>query len=321
MRIFILSALLFIGIASFLDAQTKVVLTSSDRSKEARANKSISEAAKYLSQSDAYLESIKLLKTTGKKRVNDSISLVRKYERTRLLAFDGTEDGYNSLFSIYTQAIKKYNATALNSKVDNMVAGAQLNHNMGREQFRKVPNEMDNAKAVKSFNLGINSEKSSISLLLDAINLLEGGVGRNEAITTLNSPIVLVDPVNVDSVISKPSLAAVMPVAMMPTRIDSTSFVQNEVKSYDDAKTFFSIQITASKSQLSQEEISFLYKGSYIVVLVEADGYYRYSVGKFLSLVDAQTVVEKEKIKGYIVGYINYKRSSIAEVTKALIAN
>ena len=321
MKPYILFVLLLIGFSASMVAQPKVVLTSKDLSKEASFNEMITESSKYLKQSDAALESIEKLTSIGKKRERDSTSLVRKYERTRLMAFDGMESGYSSLFTLYTNAIKKANLVALNSKVDNMVAGATLHHNTAREQFRKVPNEMDKSKSVKSFNLGLNSEKSSIALLLDAINLLEGGVGRSEAVTTLNSPVVPVATVNIDTMRPRPTLTAVMPVAMMPTRIDSTSLQINEIKSYDDTKTFFSIQITASKTKLSQAEISSLYRGNYLVVLVEADGYYRYSVGKFLTLADAQAIVEKEKIKGYIVGYVNYKRSSIVEVSKALSLN
>lgn len=291
------------------------VLTDKDKVKVAQYEADIAIGEDYLKESDSYLKMINDISRRGEYRAKDSIKLTNKYMRTRLLAFEFLEGGYNGLYKTYSSAIKLTNETAMSSKVGELLTVAASSHSNGRKFFKKVPDEMDKSKAVKSMNMAIEFEKTSIDRLLDAINLLEGGVGRSEKIAAFAAPVIAPVVLNTDSIIKKPALnQVVVPVAI----IDSSALVSNGVKSYDDATTFISIQINASKTRLAPAQLASYYSGKYTIVLMEADGYYRYSVGKFISVADAQTVIDKEKIKGYIVGYLNNNRVSIAEVTKAL---
>lgn len=312
----IVVALLFLMSISCYSANP--VLTDKDKAKIASYELDIAVGDGYLKESDNYLKLINNITRSGKYREKDSIRLTNKHMRTRLLAFDYLEGGYNGLFKVYTAAVEGYNEIAMNSKANDLLAIAATSHSNGRKNFRKVPDEMDKRKAVSSMNMAIEFEKTSIARLKDAVDLLEGGVGRSEKVTAFTAPTIAPTVLKTDSLLQKPTVSIITAPVVPFAIIDSSALVSNDVKSYDNATTFFSVQINASKTRLAPAQLATYYSGKYKVVLTEADGYFRYSVGKFLSVEDAQKVIVQEKIKGYIVGYLNNSRVSVAEVTKAL---
>lgn len=299
-------------------AADKDVLNQNYLHKVSKAQESLDQGAVYLKESEAYLDQIKSLSSRGSRFEKDSSKLVHKYRRARLMAFTYLDDGYDDMYSAYNKALTIINLDSANTKVDDLLQAAKISHKNGRKFFKKVPEEMDKEKAVKLLDSGIEYEKAAVGRLKDAVDLFSGGAGRSDKSLALNSPVMKASAIKIDSMNVKPKMDSIVEVIIPVARIDSSSLVTNKIISMDNATTFFSIQINASKTKLSQQEISFYYRGSYLVVLMEADGYFRYSVGKFMSVADAQAVIDMEKIKGYIVGYVDNKRVSIAEVTKAL---
>ncbi len=317
--LYLLVVSLFITLS--MQASGTDVLSQSDKNKIAKNSSHVDEGNIYIKESDDYLLRIKQLSSTGSAFSKDSSKLVHKSQRSRLVAFDYLDDGYKGLYTTYLKAVVEANLVAGISKVDDLVQASKISHKNGRKFLKMVPDEMDKHEAVKLLDMGVDYEKSAIARLKDAIDVLNGGAGRSDKTALVAAPVLQASVLKTDSLTAKPQLAVVTAVAIPVARIDSSSLVSSAVLSVDNATTFFTIQINASKTRLTTDQISFYYRGSYLVVLMEGDGYYRYSVGKFMSLADAQSVIDKESIKGYIVGYIANKRSPIADVAKALTIN
>ena len=81
---------------------------------------------------------------------------------------------------------------------------------------------------------------------------------------------------------------------------------------------FFSIQILAGKSKVSEAQLAQAYSGSKKIIEMTGDGWYRYSIGKFDSIEKARQVQKEEGVKGFIVAYKDGKRISVKEATELL---
>jgi len=84
------------------------------------------------------------------------------------------------------------------------------------------------------------------------------------------------------------------------------------------ADVFFTIQFIADKKPVTDDMIRSKYSGEYEVVKIEADGWYRYSAGRFVSIEKAKEVMQKENIKGFIVAYKNGQRITIKKAIELL---
>ncbi len=328
---YLILLLFFVSISCY---SANSVLTSRDKAKIARNEKKIVAGEVYLKESDNYLKLIENSSKSGRAHKRDSVRLTNKHVRTRLHSFTYLKEGYKGLYRAYASASKDYNKLEMNPTVTNLLESAATSHSKGRKNFRKVPDQEDKHKAVKSMNAAIEFEQTAISKLKEAVALLEGDATGSsnsvspalpvvalsvDSVATLSATNIVAPPIAPVTTVA-PVVPAVVPVAIVAPAVikDSTTTVSSEIISHDDATTFFSIQINASKARLEPAQLATYYSGKYKIVLTEADGYFRYSVGKFLSVEDAKKVIEKEKIKGYIVGYLNNSRVSVAEVTKAL---
>ena len=81
---------------------------------------------------------------------------------------------------------------------------------------------------------------------------------------------------------------------------------------------YFTIQIMADKVKVSQSRLDRVYSGSRKILENAADGWYRYSVGKFGSYSEAASAMKKEEIKGYVVAYKGSTRISVSEAKRLL---
>ncbi len=84
--------------------------------------------------------------------------------------------------------------------------------------------------------------------------------------------------------------------------------------------TYFSIQFLADKQPVPKEKITSMYNGPLEVIKHEADGWFRYSVGKFTDINEAKQTLQSSGIKGYIVAYHNNKRISTREAIEIMTA-
>ncbi len=84
--------------------------------------------------------------------------------------------------------------------------------------------------------------------------------------------------------------------------------------------TYFSIQFLADKQPVPKEKITSMYNGPLEVIKHEADGWFRYSVGKFTDINEAKQTLQSSGIKGYIVAYHNNKRISTRKAIEIMTA-
>ncbi len=83
-------------------------------------------------------------------------------------------------------------------------------------------------------------------------------------------------------------------------------------------EVFFTIQFIADTKPVSEELLRSKYSGDMEIVKMEADGWYRYSVGKFTDLQKAKEVMKSENIKGFIVAYDKGQRITITQAINLL---
>ncbi len=80
-----------------------------------------------------------------------------------------------------------------------------------------------------------------------------------------------------------------------------------------DPEVYFTIQIVADRKPVSMDNIKKVYRGSLQVVENKGDGWYRYSLGKFVDLSHAKKELADSKVKGYVVAYKKGVRISVRE--------
>jgi len=81
---------------------------------------------------------------------------------------------------------------------------------------------------------------------------------------------------------------------------------------------FFSIQILAGKTKVSEAQLTKAYSGSKEIIEMTGDGWHRYSIGKFDSVEKARQAQKEEGVKGFIVAYKDGMRISVKEATELL---
>lgn len=79
---------------------------------------------------------------------------------------------------------------------------------------------------------------------------------------------------------------------------------------------YYSIQILAGKNKVTDEQLARTYSGSIEVYENYGDGWYRYSVGKYLSYQKAMKAMQANNLKGHPVAYHGKKRVSLVEAQK-----
>ena len=74
----------------------------------------------------------------------------------------------------------------------------------------------------------------------------------------------------------------------------------------------------ADKQPVPKEKITSMYNGPLEVIKHEADGWFRYSVGKFTDINEAKQTLQSSGIKGYVVAYHNNTRISTREAIEIM---
>lgn len=86
----------------------------------------------------------------------------------------------------------------------------------------------------------------------------------------------------------------------------------------DAPQVYFSVQFLADRNAISKERLAQMYDGPFEMLEHVADGWYRYSFGKFATLHEANQMKTRSGLQGFVVAYLNEKRISIKEATAML---
>ncbi len=86
----------------------------------------------------------------------------------------------------------------------------------------------------------------------------------------------------------------------------------------EELTTYFTIQFLADKRPVPKEKITSIYNGSLEIIKKEAEGWFRYSIGKYSDINEAKKALQSTGVNGYIVAYHNNKRISTREAIEIL---
>ncbi len=86
----------------------------------------------------------------------------------------------------------------------------------------------------------------------------------------------------------------------------------------EPSQVYFSVQFLADRNAISKERLAQVYDGPFEILEHVAEGWYRYSFGKFATLSEANQMKTRSGVQGYVVAYLNEKRISIKEATVML---
>ncbi|WP_066628536.1 SPOR domain-containing protein [Labilibacter marinus] len=117
------------------------------------------------------------------------------------------------------------------------------------------------------------------------------------------------------AVIADSTLTITDTVSVVPVVITEELVEEKEV-----ANLYFSVQFLAEKQLVPKDRLNSLYDGPFEVVKHQADGWFRYSFGRFKTLEEANQMKERSGMEGYVVAYLNEERISTrraAEMAKA----
>ncbi len=85
-----------------------------------------------------------------------------------------------------------------------------------------------------------------------------------------------------------------------------------------NAEVFLTIQFMADKKKATDAQISSIYSGNKEVIEMNISNWYKYSVGRYKSIEEAQADMKAENIKGFIVAYYKKQRISVKKAVSLL---
>ncbi|WP_430934545.1 hypothetical protein [Saccharicrinis sp. 156] len=146
------------------------------------------------------------------------------------------------------------------------------------------------------------------SLKVDSISVSEIAMSDTamiaDAISVQDSALI----VNADTVAVTPITAALIS-PVLEAEVNNEPLVEEPVKE-GIADLYFSVQFLAEKQPVPKDKLQSLYDGPFEVVKHEADGWVRYSFGRFKTLEEANTMKTRSGVQGYVVAYLHEERIS-----------
>jgi len=316
-------------------------LTSSDIKKIEKAELKIKKAEAVVDKQEKYTSQIKELEASGSGRVGKIERLQTKANGIVIKSASYFKEGYGQKYKTFRSAVKREMGEGnLPETMINQLTQAHKAYKIGRKWRRKSDGNPDVNKGVEYLFKANGIEKDAIAGLEKAMNNYE----RKELIpeeenvvaieidstifipdTTKNqvlseSPLLTeLDSIAPQDTLNQNSLAMDSVGIVFSDTINSTiqePILEEPVK--EELDTYFTIQFLAEKQPVPKEKINSLYDGPFEIVKNEAEGWYRYSFGKFTSLDEAKEMLTKSGVRGYVVAYHNGSRISTREAIDIL---
>lgn len=322
-------------------------LTEKDQKKIVKADEKLEKAKTVVNKNAKYVSEIEALTNDGRVRTRKIQRLETKANIIVLKSSSLYKDGYGKKFGAYEKAVSRdMKAGVLTGDAANYKNMAHEAYKVGRKWRRKSQRQTDVGKGVEYLYKANSIEADAIKNLIKAL-----GGSAEEAlavvIDTLDSQAIMQDsisaivpaevieeqvdtivaeemvvevPMVIDSVSVADSLVVEAPVAEEDELIAAIVPEQNEVVTENNIAIYFTVQFLAEKQPVTAEKIKDLYDGSYEVVKHEADGWFRYSFGKFKSVGEAKEMLSKSGVSGYVVAYYNNERISTRRAIELMTA-
>jgi len=329
-----------------INAQKSELLSASDSKKIASSDKKISKGDLITERKVKYTSQIEELENNeGRVRIRKIERLTIKANKEVIKSASYYKDGYGKKYKTYKKAVSRgiKNEILSADEVGDVKKHAAIVYKNGRKWRRKSSNQSDVSKAVDYLLKANGVEADAIKSLVKILDL--GMVAKDEnfvvdeqvkdslveipdtSLIGIIKPTVLLvandsmvtvsDSSNVfevvDSISKSPELIGIA------TVVEEDS-VSNEPEKVKELLLYFSVQFLAEKKPVPKEKIRSLYNGSLEVIKHEADGWCRYSIGRFEKLEDAKEMIAKSGIEGYVVAYNNKERISTRRAVELMTA-
>lgn len=300
----------------------KTLLSKSDNSKYQKADKLIAKGYSFAGSVGSVNSDVALSKQAGRE------SNMKKEQAYLLM-----KDGYNIKLRVLSRYFEDFiGKSDLSETNGSKVAAIHTAINEAMAKSKKLY-----AKSNKTSRLSksIQMQEEAQQIQSAAIIAAEEGlmlvqnfepakVEKSIAVSkdTLVKEIVVSEPV-VEPVTVEPEVVAVasLPVAAVvkeEVEEKEKAVEQVVVNKPDDFSVYFTIQVLADKKPATVAQQKMVYNGARKVIENVGSGWYRYSVGRFLSYSEAASTMKSEAIKGYVVAYKGSERITTQEAKRIL---
>jgi len=228
--------------------------------------------------------------------------------------------GYSKKSKVLKKRLERFKSEKpeKTTEINQVLATYEKKNRQASASYRKSRSVKSLAEAVKLGEGAVDLHKGLQKEIVDNMGKLlaaesvaasqpdvvaEAPIPSKEAMTQ-DKPENAIKPVQEQSV-PEPKVAAV-------TTPPAVAVVKEE--SADEL--YFSVQILAGKNKVTDEQLARAYSGSLEVYENYGDGWYRYSVGKYLTYQEAMKAMQVNNLKGHPVAYHGKKRVSLVEAKK-----
>lgn len=334
-----------LSIAAVCSAQDGLI--EKDIKRAEKADVILKKAAAVVDKNSKYTSQIEILKNDGKVRTGKIKRLERKANEIVMKSSSYFKEGYSKKYNTYQKAVKR------ELKAGNLMIEAESDKHKGREAFktgmkwrRKSGRQSDVNKGVEYLYKANELHEEAIEILINALEKYQShpvsdepfdtesaeasevksdSIGfASEALPVLNPPVVPV-PIAVvaasnDSavVVSDTVMPVIQPVLEESLATENTSNEKIVPELVEELSVYFSVQFLADKQPVPKEKLYGIYDGPFEMVLHEADGWFRYSFGRFKTQQEANDMLIKSGVSGYVVAYHNEDRISIRRAIELL---
>ncbi len=325
-------------------------LSAGDLKKIERAEKKIKKAEAIVEKQEKYTSQVEALENSNSSRVGKIERLMTKANGVVMQSSSYYKEGYGIKYKAYKKAFgRELKKGTLDGESLKLKELAQKAYKTGRKWRRKSEGQKDVNRGVDYLYKANGIEDDAIKSLIKALDgmgdqhnntitenpepVQDSVVAIQDSMEVLTGPMVEIleaDSVASDEVVMvNDSLATASMVSdsIVTTSVDTATIVVPEINEevvsepeleIKEMNTYFSIQFLAEKQPVPKDKIASLYGGTHEVLKHEADGWYRYSFGKFGSLEEAKNELGKSGTKGYVVAYHNNKRISTREAVELM---
>ncbi|WP_068471620.1 hypothetical protein [Saccharicrinis aurantiacus] len=301
----------------FAHAQKSELLSTKDEKRIAKAEKKISKAEAIAAKADPLTEKVETAKADGKSRRKIK-RLEKKANSKTILSASYYKEGYNKKYSAYEKAVKR------NLKEGNVADN--------KDQLKKAKDAYKKGKKWRRQLANEDKLEESVELLFMANNIQEDATKHlNKILIPIPQEATIVEtPIAIDSIpatIEADTLVMAEDTAAISEIIEPIVTEENtvaaaivapiaiiedteEVKPNENG-IYFTVQISASPTQLNQLQKDNLYSGSLKILEHKTESSYKYSVGKFNTYDEASALIGNEIKKGFVVAYKGDERISV----------
>ncbi len=340
MKFFTLKILFLALVVCSIQAQENSIVEKYN-GKIAKADKKIKKGDLIVSKKEKYTKQIDEIEASGASRKGKVKRLKTKANKIIIQSASHYKEGYGKKYNAYKKAaVNGAKSGLLESGASEFINTARSDFRLGRKLRRKSSNQSNVDKAVDYLLEANDKENQAIENLVKAVglkNVIEEPVVEMELVsdsipeqqdtlaTVLETELTL--PVATDTIAYEQQVDSTQLLLASDTltlESDSTLMVSDTIQTMPLAvepvveelpvneipKLYFSVQFLADKQAIPKEKIRSIYDGPFEVVKHEADGWFRYSFGKFKTLEEANEMKTNSGVDGYVVAYFNEERIS-----------